>query len=270
MCSSPLLESLESRTFLAATYYVTASGNDALDGRSVATAWRTIARVNGKNFNPGDRVLFQGGKTFTAAGSTGANLLAGSALAATNIALSGSADVLRTQDVTSKVHGNVSCKLSAFTQTLSPGPGDRRIGITFSLAGQEVATFYKGFRGTMRAQTQWEFVAPPAFDSAVVWVSKRGDSSGFLVDHLALQQIPNGLVFDASDSGTSAYPVTVGSWGPGRATINARDGIGLWAGNVSGFAVDNLNFTGSWNASTGSGSNAGVGIDFANTLANAT
>src|SRR6266704_2134725 len=70
------LEPLEGRALLAATYYVSASGNDSADGRTTQTAWKTIARVNAKNFDPGDRVLFQGGKTFTVAGSAGANVIA--------------------------------------------------------------------------------------------------------------------------------------------------------------------------------------------------
>src|SRR4051812_28944896 len=70
-----VLEHLERRALLAATYYVSATGNDSADGRSAAHAWKTLARVNQKDFSPGDRVLFQGGKTFSSIGATSANLL---------------------------------------------------------------------------------------------------------------------------------------------------------------------------------------------------
>src|SRR5947208_16534051 len=70
------LEPLERRALLAATYYVSATGNDSASGTSPQAAWKTIARVNAKDFNPGDRVLFQGGKTFTVAGGAGANVIA--------------------------------------------------------------------------------------------------------------------------------------------------------------------------------------------------
>jgi hypothetical protein len=287
---------LEPRELLAATYYVSATGNDNADGRSAQTAWRTIARVNGKNWNPGDRVLFQGGKTFTVSGTAGPELLTNAGFesglsnwsdtmgtraagaAPTSVAhggvnsirLSGSGDVVRAQEVTAQLKGNQAYKMSVWTKTASPGSGDRRVGITFYLNGQAIATHYKGFRSTSWAQTQWEFVSPGSFDKAVVWVSRKGDASTFYADDVSLKSIPNGIQLDSTDAGTAQSPVIIGSYGAGRATIDARDGIGLWAFNVGGLSVQNLIFTGSWDAYKGSGANAGVGIDFVNTLASNT
>ena len=49
----------------AATYYVDATfGNDAGDGLSPSTAWRTIAKINVFNFTPGDHVLLKRGETW--------------------------------------------------------------------------------------------------------------------------------------------------------------------------------------------------------------
>lgn len=45
----------------AATYYVKPNGNDNLDGRSDATAWKTIGKVNKHSFAPGDDVYFKCG-----------------------------------------------------------------------------------------------------------------------------------------------------------------------------------------------------------------
>lgn len=47
------------------TFYVSSMGNDLNDGSSEATAWQTIAKINSFNFEPGDKVFFKGGETFT-------------------------------------------------------------------------------------------------------------------------------------------------------------------------------------------------------------
>ena len=49
----------------ATTYYVNAqSGNDQNDGTSSASAWQSLARVNGAALTAGDSVLLRGGQTF--------------------------------------------------------------------------------------------------------------------------------------------------------------------------------------------------------------
>jgi len=45
-------------------YYVAVSGNDQNNGLSPHTAWRSIQKINGTNFKPGDTVLFAGGEAF--------------------------------------------------------------------------------------------------------------------------------------------------------------------------------------------------------------
>ncbi len=103
-----------------ATYYVSATGNDANSGTATGAAWRTVNKVNSVNFLAGDKVLFQGGASFS---------------------------------------GN--------------------------------------------------------------------------------------LYFDASDKGTQASPITISSYGTGRATINAGTGAGFLAYNTGGILLSNLNFVGS-------------------------
>ena len=47
------------------SYYVDSSGgNDSNNGTSASSPWRTIARVNGTSFSPGDRILFKRGVTW--------------------------------------------------------------------------------------------------------------------------------------------------------------------------------------------------------------
>ena len=59
------LEPLESRRLLS-TYYVSASGHDNASGTSTSSAWHSIdARVDHQKLKAGDKVLFQGGKTFS-------------------------------------------------------------------------------------------------------------------------------------------------------------------------------------------------------------
>ncbi len=54
-----------SHALLAATFYVSPAGNDTNSGTSVATAWKTINKVNGTTFAPGSIILFQGGSAFS-------------------------------------------------------------------------------------------------------------------------------------------------------------------------------------------------------------
>ena len=49
----------------AATYYVRNGGNDSADGRSPATAWATLDKVNSFSFKAGDSVLFHEGERWS-------------------------------------------------------------------------------------------------------------------------------------------------------------------------------------------------------------
>lgn len=46
------------------TYYVSPNGNDTNDGKSPAKAWKSLDKVNRVSFKAGNRILFEGGKTF--------------------------------------------------------------------------------------------------------------------------------------------------------------------------------------------------------------
>jgi len=53
----------------ATDYYISSNGNDSKDGKSEGNAWKSIQKVNDFAWSPGfvsgDRILFEGGKTFT-------------------------------------------------------------------------------------------------------------------------------------------------------------------------------------------------------------
>jgi len=46
------------------TYFVSPDGNDAYDGLSVETAWKSLDKVNGTEFLPGDKILMESGKVW--------------------------------------------------------------------------------------------------------------------------------------------------------------------------------------------------------------
>lgn len=48
----------------ATNYYIASSGNDAANGRSWASAWKTPGRISTQNFVAGDSIIFRGGDTF--------------------------------------------------------------------------------------------------------------------------------------------------------------------------------------------------------------
>src|SRR5207244_3203139 len=55
---------IASGNLYAADYYVSASGNDGSSGLSATAPWKTVAKVNTKTFNAGDRLFFQRGGTY--------------------------------------------------------------------------------------------------------------------------------------------------------------------------------------------------------------
>jgi hypothetical protein len=57
----PLIAALISTPAVAnSTYYLSPQGTDAADGKSPATAWQTINKINASNFGPGDALLIDG------------------------------------------------------------------------------------------------------------------------------------------------------------------------------------------------------------------
>lgn len=49
---------------VGSTYYIAADGSDIADGKTTATAWKTLNRVNVQVFNTGDSILLRRGDTF--------------------------------------------------------------------------------------------------------------------------------------------------------------------------------------------------------------
>jgi hypothetical protein len=47
------------------TFYVASNGNDANTGTSILSPWKSISKVNSKSVNPGDKILFRRGDTWS-------------------------------------------------------------------------------------------------------------------------------------------------------------------------------------------------------------
>ncbi len=290
-------EALEPRRLLAATYYISPTGNDANSGRSPAQAWQTLDRINQKNWNPGDRILLEGGKHFAVHGSPSANLLANGGFEAdlssgwsdtygTDPANSvitsdpsfvhsgagalaiGTGTAARGQDVTSQVRANHTYELSFWSLRTTKGFGTCEVGITFYTANNtKLGTFYQGIRNGRWSEAQFSFVVPIGFARAEVFAAKSSDLSTLYVDDVSLRSLPNGIVLDANDSGSAKYPVIISTYGRKKpAKISAGNGTGISLVNASNIVVTNLMIVGTWNALTGEGPSSGVGIDVVNTL----
>lgn len=71
-CDAQIEKILNTKTNVTVTgtkYYVSMNGSDNNDGLSEKTPWKTIARVNKQDFNPGDGVFFKRGDYFRADGA---------------------------------------------------------------------------------------------------------------------------------------------------------------------------------------------------------
>jgi hypothetical protein len=76
------------------------------------------------------------------------------------------------------------------------------------------------------------------------------------------------LRFDAADSGRAGAPIRVGSFGSGRATIEAGAASALAIENTAGLVVEDLVLHGDWSAETQTG-NAADGVGATNSLGGA-
>src|SRR5688500_10156106 len=72
--SLPSVEACEPRRMLA-TYYISPTGLDSNPGTSATAPWKSIAKINQRDLNAGDRVLLQGGATFATPAPSRINLV---------------------------------------------------------------------------------------------------------------------------------------------------------------------------------------------------
>ena len=127
-----------------------------------------------------------------------------------------------------------------------------------------------GLAGMVQATTY--YVSPSGNDNnagtstSTAWktiakVNSRTFAPGDSILFQGGQTFTGGIDFDASDAGTAANPITVGSYGTGRATISSASDYGIYALNCAGFLIEDLIFVGSGSA---------MGIRFDNTQSSGT
>src|SRR6476659_4420879 len=61
----PILSACTQYAWEKSVYYVSASGDDTNDGLTAASPWKTLNKVNTRNFQEGDRILLRGGDIFS-------------------------------------------------------------------------------------------------------------------------------------------------------------------------------------------------------------
>lgn len=254
-------EALEVRVLLS-TYYVAETGNDAAAGTSPQTAWRSVERVNATNLEPGDQVLFEGGKTFTLPQRSGTELAQGSFGGAATI--SGSAST-RTFALAGIRPGR-AYTVRFLVRVDNPTDGRAAGGVRFFKGTQEVGGIQMKLRNSVQYDRARDFVAPPEFDRAELYLTKLSGSSVVRLQRASVRETSTPLVLDKFDAGTPTQPVVIGSFGTGRATISAGDATGISVNDAPGIVVRDLIVRGSWNSGTASGSNVGAGVEFVSFL----
>ncbi|HEX8521611.1 MAG TPA: carbohydrate binding domain-containing protein [Tepidisphaeraceae bacterium] len=291
-------EPLEPRQLLAATFYLSPTGNDAASGKSPAAAWRTLDRANRQNFNSGDKLLLLAGGVFRAQGGQGANVMTNGDFEldlssgwtdtlgtdAANSVVTNDPSLVHTgtgslaigkdtggrgQNVTSLLNSNQTYELSFWTRRTQTSTGTCQVGITFYDANnKKMGTYYRGIRNTTWAQSKMAVIPPAGFARAQVFAVKSADESILYVDDVSLRSLPNGLILSSEDSGSTKSPLLISTYGkkPKPARISGGDGNALSIVNAGNIAVTNIATVGTWNGITGQGSSAGVGFEVVNTL----
>ncbi len=143
---------------------------------------------------------------------------------------------------------------------------------TRALTPQEVSLLYAGAYGGFPVPTPPRTAATYYLDAengddannglsaGQAWqslgnIAEFGLIPGDTVLLAAGQTFSGNLVLDDTNSGTAEEPITLGTFGEGRATLDAGDGHGIFLYNAGGFVIRDLVIVGN-----GIGSNQGHGI----------
>lgn len=247
---------------LATDYYFSPTGNDTTGNGTLGNPYATTAKASQLDLAPGDRVLFEGGKTFKlmdAATVTSGELLTNpgfeNGLASWSPWAAGDATVVSSPVKSGasavKLVGTAGSYPGMFQQIPTTGlnPGDILVmscwvRMTAENGQPNTTTIAAGIKASLGGVLQTQFfgdanakrttllggwvkitgaiMLPEQFDNLEVWCYHDGGME-VVFDDFSVQRIAGGgpLVLVGDDDGAANNRVIVGSYGTGRATLDA-------------------------------------------------
>ncbi len=183
----------------AATYYVDASGgNDAGNGASPASAWKTLAKVNSAVLQPGDSVLFKRGETWRGqlvprSGSSSGHITYGAFGTGAKPLILGSVRRNRTSDWVSE-GGNIWTTTAAFNADVGNLilNGEKICGVKVASRGELNAQGKFWFNGSTRTVSMYSGSNPASHYSDIecavtAYIINEAGKSWVIYDNLALK-----------------------------------------------------------------------------------
>jgi hypothetical protein len=174
-----------------------ASGDDRTGDGSIRSPWASIAKANTLDLEPGDRVFFKGGETFSTA-VNGSTLLEDPGFETGSLDAwevdfdeeGGSTTIVRARG---NSYGGLNSagaayRLQAWGKVGFEGDAGT-VGFTFKKEGLTIAEHSREITGISYEQTLIEFAAPEDFDSAHAWVLKPLVNGVLWVDEFELVEL---------------------------------------------------------------------------------
>lgn len=250
------------------TYYMSQTGDDANDGLSAATPWKTLSHLSSIALTAGDSVLFKSGEVFTgtyfiqASSNATQPVFIGTYGGVVTAIISGSEPVVNwvsqpggvyTADATAPVKGlwlNERLEVSA----RYPNSGWLRIDSSLGISGfvsndlVEPADYWNGASVHVRSHPMfYEVRDVQTYDNGTIlfnwntWENQKV-GYGFFLDHsLAALDTSNEWFFDPSVSEISYLPAA--GVDPNSEAIEASVFENGFIGNgITGIVIDNLTF----------------------------
>jgi hypothetical protein len=267
----PEVRPTEARGTAGRDYHFSTSGDDITGDGSLSRPWATIAKANTLDLDPGDRLLFEGGATFSTdiAGKRivltdpsfesggfsswehefdqgGRSTIAGAENSRSGryaARLGGDGFSGRHRSVTDLFTVGKTYTLSFWARREGKGKEWSAVGVTFSASDREVQVSKANIRVGSWRKHLVTFTAPHGFDHAGLWMYKSGAGSTIHIDDFEIREsVP--LRLTEEDTGTKEHPVIVSSYGTGRAVIRSPFSTAVTVTNASGLEFRDIDLRG--------------------------